>query len=284
GGYRISNYSSAGNVETWKSGGEWAPTRWLRFRGIYNVATRAPNVYELFQNGDQGFFAFTDPCNDGKGNNAACIAAPGAAAINPAVYPGFAQNNSQVQGFAFGNPNLQPETADTYTVGLVFQPDWFPLGDLRATVDYYNVKISNVIAALGTTYFINDCYVNGNVAGGCARIVRDPTTGQIISVNTTRSNQASLDTSGVDVQVEWALPLGPGQLTLNELYSYLDSFKFNGAEFRGTSSAAIDGSTPDYKSVFSATYTLGDWTFFTRWTYSPEVRSNTGFGLNCPTL
>ncbi|MBI3439270.1 MAG: TonB-dependent receptor [Proteobacteria bacterium] len=278
GGYRISNYSSAGNIETWKAGGEWAPARWLRFRGIYNVATRAPNVFELFQNGDQGFPPFTDPCNDGKGHNAACIAAPGAAAIPAAVYPGFQQNNSQVQAFAFGNPNLAPETADTYTIGAVFQPDWFPIGDLRTTVDYYNVQITNVIATLGAGFFINDCYINGNVAGGCARIIRDTTTGQIVSVNTTRSNQASFDTSGVDVQVEWSVPVGPGQLTLNELYSYLDSFKFNGTEFRGTTSASVDGTIPEYKSVFSATYTLGDWTFFGRWSYAPEVRSSNGFG------
>ncbi|MBS0383913.1 MAG: TonB-dependent receptor [Proteobacteria bacterium] len=282
GGYRISNYSSAGNVETWKAGGEWAPTRWLRFRGIYNVATRAPNVFELFQNGDQGFPSFTDPCNDNKNRTpailAACTATPNAWAMPVGVSTGFLQNNSQVQAFAFGNPNLQPETADTYTVGLVFQPDWFPIGDLRATVDYYNVKISNVIAALGAQFFINDCYTGGNVAGGCARIVRDQTTGQIISVDTTRSNQASFDTSGYDLQVEWSVPVGPGQLTLNELYSHLDSFKFNGREFAGTTSAGVGGTTPDYKSVFSATYTLGDWTFFGRWTYAPSVVSNQGFG------
>ena len=48
--------------DLWKAGGEWAPTRWLRFRGIYNVATRAPSVFELFQAGDQGFPAYSDPC------------------------------------------------------------------------------------------------------------------------------------------------------------------------------------------------------------------------------
>ncbi len=280
GGYRISNYSSAGNVETWKAGGEWAPTRWLRFRGIYNVATRAPNVFELFEAGDQGFPPFVDPCNDTKNRTPAILAACTGANPWQMTGPntvGFLQNNSQVQAFAFGNPNLAPETADTYTVGLVFQPDWFPIGDLRTTVDYYNVKISSVIAALGAAFFINDCYVNGNVAGGCGRIIRDAS-GQILSVNTTRANQNSFDTSGVDVQVEWSVPIGPGQLTLNELYSYLNSFKFNGTEFRGTTSAGVDSSTPDYKSTFSATYTLGDWTFFGRWTYAPELRSANGFG------
>jgi iron complex outermembrane receptor protein len=66
-GFRRSNYSSVGNVDTYKIGGEWAPADWLRFRAMFNEATRAPNVFELFQAGDQGFVTTQDPCND---NNA----------------------------------------------------------------------------------------------------------------------------------------------------------------------------------------------------------------------
>ena len=50
-GFRRSNYSIVGNVDTYKIGGEWAPVEWLRFRAMFNEATRAPNVFELFQNG-----------------------------------------------------------------------------------------------------------------------------------------------------------------------------------------------------------------------------------------
>jgi len=277
GGYRRSNYSSIGNIDTYKIGGEWAPTEWLRFRAVFNEATRAPNVFELFQAGDQGFPPFIDPCNDGSLNNANCIAAPGAAGINPAVYPGFVQNNSQVQAFAFGNPNLGPETAETWTYGVVFTPDFFPIGDFRASIDYYDVEISDVIAGIGAGFFINDCYLN-LTATSCARIVRDPATGQITSVDTTRDNQGTLATSGYDIQAEWSVPIGPGQLTINELYSILESWEFNGADFAGTTSAAIGGAFPDYKSVLSVTYNVGDWTLFARWSYVPEVESST-FGV-----
>jgi len=127
GGYRISNYSQAGNVETWKLGGEWAPTNWLRFRGVYNVATRAPSVFELFRNGDQGFTGYTDPCQDADSDGtpdgqgapipaANCTTGPNA--VNGWA-AGFVQNNAQTQVLAFGNTNLAPETADTYTIGAV---------------------------------------------------------------------------------------------------------------------------------------------------------------------
>ena len=53
-GYRISDYStSAGVTQTYKYGGEYSPFEWLKFRGVYNKATRAPSVFEGFQNGDQ---------------------------------------------------------------------------------------------------------------------------------------------------------------------------------------------------------------------------------------
>ncbi|MEQ1771887.1 MAG: TonB-dependent receptor, partial [Devosia sp.] len=267
----------------YKIGGEWAPVEWLRFRAVFNEATRAPNVFELFQAGDQGFPSYTEPCKDANGNGvpdqnvdanpnnnvvaAQCIAdIPGYGTFN------FAANNAQVQAFSFGNTNLTPETAETTTYGFVFQPDWFPVGDFRATADWYSIEIADVVAGLGAQFFLNDCYQNATPTS-CARIVRTPATGQVFSVNTTRSNQASLETQGIDLQLEWSVPVGPGQLTINELYSILDSYQFNGTELAGTSSAAIGGSFPDYKSVLSVTYNVGDWTLFGRWTLTPETDS-----------
>jgi outer membrane cobalamin receptor len=279
-GFRRSNYSSVGNVDTYKIGGEWAPTEWLRFRYMFNEATRAPNVFELFQAGDQGFPSFTDPCRDTNGNSVPDLNENGATPADDVivaqctthfvVYPGFTANNSQLQAFGFGNPNLLPENAESTTYGVVFQPDWFPIGDLRASVDYYEIEITSVIAPFTAQFFLNSCYRTGNPAN-CARIVRTPATGQVFSVNTTRGNQGSLLTEGIDVQLEWSVPIGPGQLTINELYSYLDSYQLNGVESAGTSTAAIGGALPDYKSVLSVSYNVGDWTLFGRWSYVPEM-------------
>lgn len=287
-GYRRSNYSSVGDVDTYKIGGEWAPVHWLRFRAMYNMATRAPSVFELFQAGDQGFPAYVDPCRDANSDgivdnpavtNAFCLSQ----GVPPGAYPGFNQNNSQVQQFAFGNPNLSSETAETKTYGIVFQPDWFPLGDLQVTVDYYDIDIADAIAPVGAAFFLNDCYVN-NTASSCGRITRDPTTGQVTSINATTANQSVLATKGYDIQLEWQVPVGPGQLTVNELYSILDSFALNGGELGGTTSAGVGGAFPDYKSVLSLTYDVGDWTLFARWTYTPELESGNGFGATLGTL
>jgi iron complex outermembrane receptor protein len=282
-GFRRSNYSTVGNVDTYKIGGEWAPVEWLRFRAMFNEATRAPNVFELFQAGDQGFITTQDPCNDGDedGNPdgagttlAECIAT----GIPAAAYPGFAQANGQIQGFAFGNQNLTPETAETLTYGVVFQPDWFPIGDFRATVDYYDIEVQDVILGLGVAFYLGDCYTN-DVAASCNRVQRLPS-GQIDYVNTFRSNQAVLATSGIDFQFEWSIPIGPGQFTINELYSVLDEYLINTTDYAGTTSAGIGAAYPDFKSVLTLTYNVGDWTIFGRWFHTPEVTSSplNGFG------
>jgi outer membrane receptor protein involved in Fe transport len=265
----------------------------LRFRGIYNVATRAPSVFELFRAGDQGFTGYSDPCNDvaenaGAGNGvpdgnngnpipvANCTAGVGGAPIVNTWATGFSQNNSQTQVLAFGNTNLQPETADTYTVGLVFQPDWFPVGDLRVTVDYYHINIDGFVAGFSAQQILDSCYgVPGAVpvANACSKVTRDPTTGQVSNVNVTIANLSSLEQAGWDVQAEYSIPIGPGQLTLNELWSQTDSFIINGVDFAGYGFGGIGGGpfggiAAQQKSVFSATYTLGDWTFLGRWTWA----------------
>ncbi len=282
-GYRISEYSTAGVVNTYKYGGEYSPFEWLKFRGIYNRATRVPSVFEAFQNGDQGFPSYDDVCKDvlpadgipdepGVSITECNTVGGGVGALN---YPGFTQTNAQVEAFAFGNSSLSPETAETTTLGIVLQTgnDWFGYGNLRASVDRYEIEITDVIADFGAQFFINDCYVN-DVATSCARIFRD-SVGQIDFVNTSRGNQGSLATEGYDIQVDYRLDLDDiglaGALTVNELYSIIDSYTINGGEFAGTTSAGIGTAIFDWKSVLSVQYLLDEWTLYTRWSYVPEL-------------
>tara|TARA_R110002012_G_scaffold262978_4_gene445450 strand:+ start:38748 stop:41732 length:2985 start_codon:yes stop_codon:yes gene_type:complete len=281
-GLRYSDYSSIGKVWTSKVGLEFAPVDWLRFRAVYNEATRAPNVFELFQNGDQGFPGYIDPCNGATGPAAAFCSTQTGGAILPASWATFNQSNSQVEAFAFGNPNLLPENAQTFTAGFVAQPDFLPIGKLSLAVDYYDIKITDVIRSFGAQFFINDCYTN-NVAASCARVVRDPANGQVDYVNTSRGNQGELATNGVDLTMEYSVDLTDlglaGRLRISELASFVDSYTINGSEFVGTTSAGIGGATFDFKNTLTAFYDINDWTFMTRWSYLPKLSDDPGFGF-----
>jgi iron complex outermembrane recepter protein len=64
-GYRLSDYDTIGAISTYKLNGEYAPFGWLRFRGGYQRASRAPNLVELFSAPAQAFGASAegDPCS-----------------------------------------------------------------------------------------------------------------------------------------------------------------------------------------------------------------------------
>jgi len=69
-GIRISDYKTAGTVETWKVLGDWQINDWARFRGGFQRANRAPNVTELFSPiGSSSIdFGAPDPCTNFAGS------------------------------------------------------------------------------------------------------------------------------------------------------------------------------------------------------------------------
>jgi outer membrane receptor protein involved in Fe transport len=64
--YRIGDYSTVGTVDSWKAGMTWAPIDDIRFRAVYSVATRAPNIGELFSGPNQTFEQIPDSVRAGR--------------------------------------------------------------------------------------------------------------------------------------------------------------------------------------------------------------------------
>jgi outer membrane receptor protein involved in Fe transport len=155
---RVSKYRGAvGTVWTYNAGGEWAPVRDLRFRGNYGKAVRAPNVSET------GFpvvanFApgFQDPCqpnqigaNPNRQGN--CLADLGATLLG-----GMQSITRSLPILSGSNPDLKPEVSYSLTLGGVITPRWIP--GLSVSVDYYNIKVKNVIVSLSAQAIVNGCY------------------------------------------------------------------------------------------------------------------------------
>jgi iron complex outermembrane receptor protein len=167
GAYRYSDYSTGISADSYKIGGDYAPTSDIRFRASFQKAVRAPNVIDLFQ--AQGFNLFdldddlcdfTDPAADGTGG-AACIGtnpwqvtqaqADGGALGSPAGQYNYLQG---------GNPDLQPEEAETLTIGFVATPTFLP--GFSASVDYYNIDITDAISTVGSSVTMQLCYLQGD--------------------------------------------------------------------------------------------------------------------------
>ena len=214
---RYSDYSlrAVGGVWTYAGGIRFAPIRDIEFRGQYQRAVRAPNIAELFGGQSIGFPPATDPCALPSAATNATIRAVCVATGVPAASVGqaFLQPNSQIQGAFGGNPNLQEEVADTFTVGAVIRPRFIPR--LNVTVDYYDIRIKNAIATAGggVNGILNLCYnviqdPTGPICGLISRDTQGIISGPPFVVSAGNANLASLATRGIDAQVDYNQPLG----------------------------------------------------------------------------
>jgi len=154
---RVSDYKgSVGTVWTWNYGGEWAPVNGLRFRGNYGKSVRVPNLSETgFPNVFNFAPGFIDPCQVGSatGNRAANCAADFAALGVP--FP-LAAITRSLPVYSGSNPDLDPEVSHSLTLGAVFTPKFLPGASL--SLDYYKIKVDNVIVSLTAQAIVNGCY------------------------------------------------------------------------------------------------------------------------------
>ena len=241
-GARYSDYSvdGAGGYDTftWKAGGSWTPGSGVKLRGNYSRAVRAPNIGELFTPLSVGLTNLgIDPCAGAaplsNANLRAICLAQGAPAgtIGSITNPTAAQANI-TNG---GNLNLQPEKANTWTLGVVWQPDFLPRFSM--SVDYYNIKINDVLAAPLPGDIINSCFGNITAASAadpaCTIIRRNPITGGLDGdpaitpgLFGQTNNLGRLATDGVDLLMNYNTDLGFADLALSFVGNWTNSSTF----------------------------------------------------------
>ena len=222
GSYRYSSYNTNHTTNTYGLGAEWAPVKAARIRGTYQQAVRAANIIELFA--AQGLNLFNmqnDPCGPTKGATLDQCLQSGlkASQYGTAILDNPAQQFNYLQG---GNPSLNPETSKSYTVGVVLQP----MANLSGTVDYWNIKVEDVIGVIGANLALTTCLQTG---GFCNLIHRDPTLGTLWLNNgfitNLNLNLGSFKTDGVDVTLNYNWPLEKyGSVAFAFQGTYLNEF------------------------------------------------------------
>lgn len=308
GGYRYSDYSTGVITRTWKYGGEYAPFEWLRFRALKQKAVRAPSIGELFLARAEGFpnvGTLEDPCDKDSAQRAGASGAQVLALCNaqaPAInFATFDRIGAQFHTFAGGNTGLQPETADSYTIGAVFKapsawPAW--IQPLTVTVDYWNIDIKNVIGTVSLANTLARCYsavYNPTFSAAnayCSNIHRDAGSGQITSlaangfVSLQNANLAEFTADGVDFTASYGFSLSDlgadekwGRVNLSLVGAYYNSQQIEplpGDGFTEQVGQIGDGSPgattlPVWKTTLRATWNVGDFAFGWRWYHIDSV-------------
>ena len=298
--YRFSDYSNAGVTHTYKVAGDWTVIDGLRFRAGYNRAVRAPNVTELFAPQNVVLDGTKDPCAGLTAGNALvarCASLFGLTTAQVlAIEPDPAK---QYNGNTSGNPNLKPEKADTYTVGVVWSPSF--VSGLNFTADYFDINVKDYISTIGADTIINGC-VNGNNAAYCSLVHRDAN-GTIRTtsgfVNDPTFNLGGLHTSGVDVSATYRTGLDVigledmGSVAFNFVGTWLDTLEttpqkgdrpIDCAGLYGALCAALGGSpnpNPEWRHKLRATWNtpfeygwLGGVGVSAQWRYFSSVKQD----------
>jgi len=58
----------------------------------------------------------------------------------------------------------------------------------------------------------------------CQQFSRDPATGDMVDLTDVNQNIVGFEVSGIDAQLDWSFGLGPGQMGVNVLASWLDEY------------------------------------------------------------
>lgn len=289
---RFSDYSSVGELTTYKAGMEWKPVSDVKLRSTYARANRAPSVFELFQAGDQSFPTVTDPCAllDATGTEQYPGGIPAAIATvcQLSGLPGdgtyAAQSNSQVEASLVGNTNLTEESSDTFTAGIVWQPSF--INNFSVTLDYYDIQVDGYVARLagGAVAQTEGCFLSGvtNAAEytanlNCANISRNPS-GELL-ITEPLVNTGTLNTKGYDVALQYAfgLPGDAGRLSLRVDANILEEYNLDGEEYSGLSSFDF-GTLPELRANMRVVYDRGPFQASLNWQRIGDVDERPGDG------
>jgi iron complex outermembrane recepter protein len=248
-----------------KCGIYWRPLPDLSVRASYSEGFRAPNIGELFNTGSRFDSNISDPCaiesNPSPPIRANCTAL--------GVPPTFSQLNPQTSVQTGGNPNLTPETSDTYTIGFAYSPSWAEgsswADEFSIDVNYYNIELDDAIAALNAQDQLNNCVATLDPLF-CDGIVR-ASGGAIVEFENQLTNIGRVETDGFDWTVTWTTPqFGFGALRFQWANTYLNQYR----EFTpgptgdietdrtGTELGSPTRGFVSYKSTLAADWLIGD--------------------------
>jgi iron complex outermembrane receptor protein len=189
-GVRYDDYSTIGSNTSFMGSIRWQPIQSLLLRASYSDVFREPNISELFTPNAESFPPAQDPCS---GNNTL----PGCGDV-PA---GWIQPDSQVRSIVGGNPNLDPESGDSFTAGVAWSPEFAP--GFSMTVDYWKISLDDAIAPLSAQNILSSC-ANTADPVSCALITRF-SSGDIDFVFSDNQNLGSYKREGLDFNFKYSL-------------------------------------------------------------------------------
>ncbi len=267
GSVRNSDFDQFGSETTTRVGLRWRPSSDLLLRASFAEGFRAPGVQDLFGGLGVADPQLNDPCSNFLAGGASQTVIDNCIAQGVPADGSFEQINPQIRITRGGNPDLEPETSDSYTIGAVWSPTFAP--GLGVTVDYYRIELDNTITSIGAQSILDACAQSLRL---CDLIDRSAS-GEVSRLLDTQVNIGSTEVSGLDFAVRYVLPdTAFGRFAGVWNASYLNTFKesvpdFSDAdapeEVRDLTGRLLTGqpdrSFPEWRHTLDLTWEHGPW-------------------------
>lgn len=277
---RYDDYSSGQTNFSPKVGVKVKPIEQIMLRGTWSKGFRIPSFNEAFGLPTTGYTQLGVACAD---TPTFCAAHSVGGVPNTYVTNGFQLGRTSV-----GNPALAPEESTSWTLGTVIEP----MRNLSFTVDYFNIKIDDVIANISAEdqdaaliafmeQGITDAVPGVTVIGGPA----DPQfpTAQVLPqfIQFSFQNADQQEVEGIDFGAQWNHDFGPIEFSTDIDVSYLMKYQVTRASgtverYDGSLSpcdyTSCSGS-PKWRGTWSSTVGIGDLSI------TPTVYYTSGYDL-----
>ncbi|GGA13097.1 TonB-dependent receptor [Dyella caseinilytica] len=258
--HRLSHYTNFGTTNNNSYKISWKPVDDLLVRASYGTGFRAGSISNLYGGTMQSFTTYLDPCDTNFGAAATnalveqrCLSGIGNL---KGVGPGFTQlttsgtpiqsngGSTSTTPFLTGaNPALKPETSTSYTFGFVYSPSWFT--GFNVNVDYYRIRIDNVITLPSAESILNNCYVLGEL-NQCDQFQRNATNGQVFDLLQAVTNEGFVDQRGTDLGMTYNFPETPvGKFKIDTNATYINSLHEEATSGPGAQVVSYDVGTYD---------------------------------------
>ena len=213
---RYDHYSDFGSTTNPKLGLKFKAAPSLLIRANWGKGFRAPTLPEISPSVATFFTLVNDPLLNVQQNISASFA---------------------------GNPALKAEKSTSTTIGIVFEPS----ANFNMGLNLYEVDWKDLVTGGSFQQTVN---------GGGPNVIRDPVTGQIVTVLANYFNLGSVITRGADFDAKYALSTGVGRFTTRLNVTYVDTFKEDGNEVAGTNAGLIS-TIPRVKGSLALDYDNG---------------------------
>ncbi|MDN3638892.1 TonB-dependent receptor [Simiduia curdlanivorans] len=265
---RFDDYDDVGSEFSPMLSGRYQPTDWLTIRASWGEGFKAPNLTAMYSELAQDF--------------------PQAPDLLRCRAQGIADNacpNSQLEQHTGGNPELQPETTESYNIGFVIEP----LDSLSMSVDLWNITIDDVVQTLDTNDVLElerqgqlapGMYVNrtptvNGIPGNITRCEGNTQPLPFCGIVNVYGNLASREVQGLDFKINYGLETGIGSFDFDAVLSNIQKYDEE-LPIIGVIERAGTQGFPENRFNFGVRYSLDMVTVVYNYTWIDETESDYG--------